>query len=271
MQSIVKKDTVMGWVKDYGQIIVDECHHVSASSFEQIVRKCPAFYRFGLSATVVRKDGQHPIVLMNLGDIRFSYKQHGTATLFNQTVLPRITGFSLPETSGGTPFSIQDIFHRLCMDEDRNTLIIQDILTAHAEIRECLVLSERLEHLGLLHETLAEKVSHLFMLKGGMGKRQLKSIMTEIQRVPENENRIILATGKYLGEGFDLPCLDTLFLVFPFSWKGTLIQYTGRLNRTYYGKKEIRVYDYVDEKVPVLLRMYGRRLKGYKSLGFIVN
>jgi superfamily II DNA or RNA helicase len=95
--------------------------------------------------------------------------------------------------------------------------------------------------------------------------------MNEIQNVPKNENRIILATGKYLGEGFDLPCLDTLFLVFPFSWRGTLIQYTGRLNRTWYGKKEIQVYDYVDDKVPVLFRMYGRRLKGYKSLGFMVK
>jgi superfamily II DNA or RNA helicase len=104
-----------------------------------------------------------------------------------------------------------------------------------------------------------------------LGKKQLKSIMEEIQTVPADKNRIILATGKYPGEGFDLPCLDTLFLVFPFSWKGTLIQYTGRLNRIHYGKKEIRVYDYVDEKVPVLSRMYGKRLKGYRSLGFVVH
>jgi superfamily II DNA or RNA helicase len=270
MQSVVKKDSVAEWVKDYGQIIVDECHHVSASSFERIIRKSPAHYRLGLSATVVRNDGQHPIVLMNLGDIRFSDKQHKGAAIFNQIVLPRITGFSLPEISPDHNLAIQDIFHRLCMDENRNSLIIKDILAAYLEGRECLVLSERLEHLDILYEALKEKVSHLFMLKGGMGKKQLQSIMNEIQNVPTDENRIILATGKYLGEGFDLPCLDTLFLVFPFSWKGTLIQYTGRLNRAWYGKKEIRVYDYVDEKVPVLQKMYGKRLKGYKSLGFKV-
>ncbi|MDR0684741.1 MAG: hypothetical protein LBF83_06405 [Spirochaetaceae bacterium] len=104
-----------------------------------------------------------------------------------------------------------------------------------------------------------------------MGKKQLKSVMKAVQTVPADENRIILATGKYLGEGFDLPCLDTLFLVFPFSWKGTLIQYTGRLNRAWYGKTEIRVYDYVDDKVPVLFRMYRKRLRGYKSMGSLIE
>ena len=268
MQSIVKNDAVADWIQEYGQIIVDECHHISASSFERIIRKCPAYYRLGLSATVVRKDGQHPIVLMNLGDLRVSHKQHRDNALFSQKVIPRITGFYIPDPSTDTPVAIQDIFHRLCADENRNGLIIKDIVAAYTEGRECLVLSERLEHLDILHEALKEKASHLFMLKGGIGKKQLRAVMEAMQAVPADENRIILATGKYLGEGFDLPCLDTLFLVFPFSWKGTLIQYTGRLNRTWYGKKEIRVYDYVDDKVPVLFRMYGRRLKGYKSLGF---
>jgi superfamily II DNA or RNA helicase len=271
MQSVVKRDTVVEWIKDYGQIIVDECHHISASSFERIIRKCPAFYRLGLSATIVRKDGQHPIVLMNLGDPCFSYKEHGDTVLFKQIVLPRFTTFSLPEIPGAMPPSIQEIFHQLCGNESRNNLIINDTVAAYTEGRECLVLSERLEHLALLHEALKGKIPHLFILKGGMGKKRLKSVMEEIQAVPASENRIILATGKYLGEGFDLPCLDTLFLIFPFSWKGTLIQYTGRLNRIYHGKKEIRVYDYVDERVQVLFRMYGKRLRGYKSLGFIID
>jgi superfamily II DNA or RNA helicase len=132
-----------------------------------------------------------------------------------------------------------------------------------------LVLSERLEHLDILKCALKEYVSSLFVLKGGLGKKQLKTIMDAIQNTSQG-HRIILATGKYLGEGFDLPSLDTLFLVFPFSWKGMLVQYTGRLNRTHYGKKEIQVYDYVDEKEPVLSKMYRRRLKGYKALGFTI-
>ena len=265
MQSMVKKDTVEEWIKDYGQIIVDECHHISAASFERIIRKCPAHYRLGLSATLVRRDGQHPLVLMNLGDVRYSGSRHSDAPLFSQKTFPCFTEFTLPQSE--TDPAIHDIFRLLANDEARNTQISRDILAAHSAGREALVLSERIEHLDLLAEMLKDKVPHLFILKGGMGKKQLAGIMANIQNVPLTENRIILATGKYLGEGFDLPCLDTLFLVFPFSWKGTLIQYTGRLNRTYYGKKEIQVYDYVDEKVPVLSRMYKRRLKGYKSLG----
>jgi superfamily II DNA or RNA helicase len=268
MQSIVKKDSVVDWITEYGQIIVDECHHISAESFERIIRHSPAYYRLGLSATVVRKDGQHPIVLMNLGDVRYNKK--GGTSLFSQKLIPRFTGFGmLPEQETmNTDITIQNIFQSLWKNGARNALIVQDILMAYKEGRECLILSERIEHLDILYEALQNDASNLFVLKGGMGKKQLKVIMDGIQNVPENEHRIILATGKYLGEGFDLPYLDTLFLIFPFSWKGTLVQYTGRLNREYCGKKEIRVYDYVDEKVPMLSRMYSKRFKGYKSLGF---
>ncbi|MDR2921830.1 MAG: DEAD/DEAH box helicase [Treponema sp.] len=271
MQSIVKKDKVEDWVDEYGQVIVDECHHISAASFERIIRKCPAYYRLGLSATVIRKDGQHPIVMMNLGEVHYSNTH--SAVLFAQKVFPRFTKFIIParqETKDSSSTAIQDIFHSLYINEDRNKLIIQDILDAHREGRECLVLSERLEHLDIMRGALEEHISSLFVLKGGLGKKQIKAIMESIQNTPSHEHKIILATGKYLGEGFDLPSLDTLFLVFPFSWKGMLVQYTGRLNRAAYGKKEIRVYDYVDQKVPVLSRMYGKRLKGYRALGFTV-
>ena len=272
MQSIVKKDKVEDWVSEYGQIIVDECHHISAASFERIIRKCPAYYRLGLSATVIRKDGQHPIVLMNLGEVRYTNTR--SIPLFAQKVFPRYTNFNITVEVNTTDAaekaipSIQDIFHSLYINEERNKLIIHDILNAYREGRECLVLSERIEHLDILKDALQEHISTLFVLKGGLGKKQLKSIMEAIQNTPSHEHKVILATGKYLGEGFDLPSLDTLFLVFPFSWKGMLVQYTGRLNRISLGKKEIHVYDYVDEKVPVLSRMYGRRFKGYKALGF---
>jgi superfamily II DNA or RNA helicase len=287
MQSLGRNNIIPEWIKDYGQIIVDECHHIAAASFESLVRKCPAYYRLGLSATLARKDGQQPIVLMNLGEVRYAARQQ--IRRFIQKVIPRYTGFQLPEqgavsaagvyddklpaaakTMTDTPLTIQELFKYLWADTDRNRLIIQDIAAAHAEGREILVLSERLDHLALLGEALAPHTDYLFMLKGGMGKKQAKAIMEHIQQAPSGSNRIILATGKYLGEGFDLPCLDTLFLVFPFSWKGTLIQYVGRLNRTSYGKAEVIVYDYVDDKVPVLRRMFDRRIKGYKALGFTV-
>jgi superfamily II DNA or RNA helicase len=269
MQSLGRGNAIPEWIKDYGQIIVDECHHISAASFESVVRKCPAYYRLGLSATLARKDGQQPIVLMNLGEVRYAARQQNSR--FIQKVIPRYTGFQLPEqravsTAGahddklpaaatamtGTPLTIQELFKRLWTDTDRNRLIIKDIAAAHTEGREILVLSERLDHLALLRESLAPHRDYLFMLKGGMGKKQIKAVMENIQNVPSGSNRIILATGKYLGEGFDLPCLDTLFLVFPFSWKATLTQYVGRLNRTSYGKTDVLVYDYADDKVPIL-------------------
>jgi superfamily II DNA or RNA helicase len=205
---------------------------------------------------------------MNLGNIRYSAQQNNSG--FVQKVIPRYTGFQLPIVSA-TPLEIQNVFRLLWMDENRNKQIIQDIVSAYTEGREILVLSERIDHLAWLEEALHEYTDYLFVLKGGLGKKQLKSIMESIHHVPPGAHRIILATGKYLGEGFDLPCLDTLFLVFPFSWKGTLIQYAGRLNRTYYGKTETKIYDYVDEKVPVLLRMYNKRVKGYKALGFSIS
>jgi len=276
MQSIVKKDKIEDWIIEYGQIIVDECHHISASSFERIIRKSPAYYRLGLSATVIRKDGQHPIVLMNMGEVRYSNVKK-SKEIFVQKVFPRLTGFYLPNESNTTekinvnPLDINEIFRSLYTNEKRNELIVSDILEAYKEGRNCLVLSERLEHLDILHELLAKHISTVFILKGGLGKKQTKAIMESIQNKLSEENIVILATGKYLGEGFDLPNLDTLFLVFPFSWKGMLIQYTGRLNRTHYGKNEIQVYDYVDEQEPVLTKMYRRRLKGYKSIGFIIN
>ena len=279
MQSMVKREKVVDWISDYGQVIVDECHHISASSFERIIRKCPARYRLGLSATVIRKDGQHPIVMMNLGDVRYSDNRKNTIKSFSQKVLTRFTDFILPIDINYEKIEINDIYRELWSNENRNKLIIQDILKAHLDGRVfrnevssvCLVLSERLQHLDILKFALQGQIQHLFILKGGMGKKQIKAIMDEIQNVPEDKQRIILSTGKYLGEGFDLPFLDTLFLVFPFSWKGSLTQYTGRLNRVFHGKKEIHVYDYIDEKVPVLARMYQKRLKGYKALGFIVH
>jgi superfamily II DNA or RNA helicase len=219
MQSLGRKDGVPEWIKDYGQIIVDDCHHISAASFESVIRKCPAYYRLGLSATITRKDGQQPIVLMNLGEPRCTAYRH--TARFVQKVIPRYTGFRLLETAGpttsstsggndgepqtvtGMPFEIQELFKLLWADTDRNRAIIQDIAAAYDQGREILVLSERLDHLALLADSLGAYTDYLFVLKGGLGKEQLKTIIEHIEHVPSGSNRIILATGKYLGEGFD--------------------------------------------------------------------
>ncbi|MFP3040306.1 DEAD/DEAH box helicase family protein [Treponema primitia] len=211
MQSLSRKNKVEDWVSDYGQIIVDECHHISASSFEQIIRKCSAYFRLGLSATVIRKDGQHPIVIMNLGNIRYTYYGNSRALNFIQKIIPRFTDFSLTSSIEKTQPAIQDVFRDLWNNEERNSMIVRDVLETYKEGRECLVLSERLEHLDMLKELLLGKIDNLFILKGGMGKKQLKTIMDGINTVPDTGNRVILATGSTLGKGLICPVLTLCF------------------------------------------------------------
>lgn len=271
IQSVCRKGQVQEWIRDYGQVIVDECHHISAYSFEQAIRQSDARYKVGLSATMTRKDGQQPIVFMNLGKIRYTVNacKQASERKFEHRVIVRPTNFTVdhPEEAGG---NIQDLFRGLWSNEARNRLIVNDALEASHSGRQILILSERTEHLEVLRKLLEEQVTHLFVLKGGLGKKQLKKIDEALRAVEDNESRLILATGRYLGEGFDLPMLDTLFLTFPVSWRGTLAQYAGRIHRDYHSKTEVRIYDYVDQNIPVLSRMHGKRLKGYASLGYEV-
>ncbi len=268
IQSVNQKGKIEPWINEYGQIIVDECHHISAFSFEQVIRKSPARYKIGLSATVERKDGQHPIIFMNLGEIRYkvSAKKESQKKTFLHKVISKPTDLTLPVTE--QDYTIQEIFRYLWTNEERNEMIAEDILEAVGTGREILIISERTDHLVQLYELLAPKLTNLFILKGRMGKKQRSSTMARINNPDKDESRVILATGKYLGEGIDLPFLNTLFLTFPVSWKGTVAQYAGRLHRDYHGKREVIIYDYYDLKVPVLSRMYDKRLKGYRALGY---
>lgn len=272
IQSVCYKGEVKEWIKEYGQVIVDECHHISAYSFEQTIRQSDAFYKAGLSATLTRKDGQQPIVIMNLGKVRYSVnaKKQATERSFDHQIIIRPTSFFINDLNSGT-LQINDLFHKLWQDAARNQLIVKDVLYAYQQGRQILVLSERTEHLEIFKEMLNTEIEHLFVLRGGLGKKQLKKIMQSLQEIPENNGRVILATGRYLGEGFDLPMLDTLFMCFPVSWKGTLTQYAGRLHREYHNKTEVIIYDYADERVPVLSRMFSKRLKGYVALGYKIS
>jgi len=271
MQSVSGKKGVPDWIGEYGQLIVDECHHISAFSFEQVIRKCPAKFKLGLTATLERKDGKHPIILMNLGRVLYQVKakQQAEQRNFNHIVITKTTDFHIQTDL--QELKIQEIFKSLWQDKNRNEQIVKDIQKSYEEGKEILLLSERTDHLSLLQDQLQDIIKNLFLLKGGMGKKQLRTIMENIHRVPEEENHVILATGRYFGEGIDLPFLDTLFLTFPVSWKGTIAQYAGRLHRYYYGKQEVIIYDYLDDKVPVLGKMYQRRCKGYRALGYEIN
>ncbi|MGO9568373.1 MAG: TOTE conflict system archaeo-eukaryotic primase domain-containing protein [Desulfomonilaceae bacterium] len=271
IQSLSKKGVVDDIVGEYGHLVVDECHHISARSFEVVARQSKAKYVTGLSATVTRKDGHHPIIFKNCGPIRYrvDHRKQAAARPFHHRVITRATGFQLPQslmTREAT--SIQEIYSALVVDEGRNKMIIEDVLQALAEKRSPVLLTERREHLEFLASQLSALVRNVVVLKGGLGKRQRDVVLKKIANIPDDEERIILATGRYLGEGFDDARLDTLFLTLPISWRGTLAQYAGRLHRLHESKNEVIIYDYADLRVPVLAKMYDRRRSGYKAIGY---
>jgi superfamily II DNA or RNA helicase len=153
-------------------------------------------------------------------------------------------------------------------DEARNRLILNDILKSLADGRSPILLTERREHLDFFANQLAKYLNNVVVLRGGMGNKQRRAVAEQLTAIPEKEQRVLLATGRYVGEGFDDARLDTLFLALPVSWKGTLMQYAGRLHRTHAGKREVRIYDYVDRNVPILVRMFQKRLRGYRAMGY---
>ncbi|MEI8570949.1 DEAD/DEAH box helicase [Methylomonas sp. LW13] len=271
MQSLTKNHEVDDLVANYGLVIFDECHHLSAKSFEKVANACKAKCVLGLSATLTRKDGHHPIVFMQCGPIRYqvSAKQQALARPFDHVVIQRFTEFTvskIPESQG--QIAIHAIYQALMEDEARNQLILADIQQALSGGRSPIVLTERKEHVSLLVERIRAFTPNVFEMQGGMGAKLRKQLLSEIDAVPDNQPRVIVATGRYLGEGFDDARLDTLFLAIPISWKGTLAQYVGRLHRLHHAKTEVRIYDYVDAQVPMLSKMSERRKVGYRSLGY---
>ncbi len=273
IQSLYRKGEVKDLVAGYGQVIVDECHHISAFSFEQVLKQVKARFVVGLTATPTRKDGHHPIIFMQCGPIRYhpSRKVQAGEELIQQ-VIPRHTEFRLSTTGEATPEpGIQDIFAALAKDRDRLGLIVGDVLSAVKSGCFPLVLTGRREQVDQFEVRLKESIKSVVILRGGMGRKQRQAVRDEMAGLPEGEPRVIVATGSCVGEGFDDAKLDTLFLAWPISWKGTLQQYVGRLHRTHANKKVVRVYDYVDSEVPTLSRMFAKRVRGYKSLGYIIE
>ncbi|MBI1874245.1 MAG: DEAD/DEAH box helicase family protein [Acidobacteria bacterium] len=273
IQSLVHKGVVDDHVGDYGQVIVDECHHLSAHSFEQVVRRAKARFVAGLSATVTRKDGHHPIIFMQCGPVRHRVdaKAQAAARPFEHTVIVRPTAFQCSSNIGqDTRIEFQALYQFLVDDEARNRGICDEVVQAVRDGRSPLVLTERNEHLDRFEIVLSTRVPHVVALRGGTGRKQRRAEDERLAAIPAEEGRVILATGKYIGEGFDDPRLDTLFLTLPVSWRGTIAQYVGRLHRLYDGKREVRVYDYADLSVPMLARMFDRRCRGYEAVGYTI-
>jgi superfamily II DNA or RNA helicase len=219
-----------------------------------------------MTATPTRKDGHQPIIFMQCGPIRHRVdpKKANLAAPFRHAVLARETTF---QVACPAELTIQDLYSAIMNDTARNELIVQDVAAAIRARRSPLILTHRTEHLESLANDL-RAVCEVIVLKGGMGKKQRLEASSRLAKLAGDEPRIILATGSYIGEGFDDPRLDTLFLTMPVSWKGTLQQYVGRLQRLHHGKTIVRVYDYVDGQIPVLARMFARRLRGYKAIGY---
>lgn len=265
MQSLNRKGEIDDRIADYGQIIVDECHHLSAFSFEQILKSAKAKYVLGLTATPIRRDGHHPIIFMQCGPIRYRANEKHQHRPFDHEVSPQKTGFKLPEETE----AIHEIYAYLAQSQERNQKIVQDVKAALASGRSPLVLTERKDHLFLLAEQLKGCTEHIITLYGGMGVKQRRLEMEKLTNLPAGTSRLIIATGKLIGEGFDDPQLDTLFLTMPISWRGTLQQYAGRLHRLHDGKKVVQIYDYIDENIPVLMRMFDKRMKGYRVMGYL--
>jgi hypothetical protein len=271
IQSLSKKGVVDDIVAEYGHLIVDECHHISAPSFEAITRQYKGKYITGLSATVTRKDGHHPIIYMNCGPVRYRVcaKSEAQKRTFTHRLIIRNTKFELPPNlKTKEKLTISDLYSALMDSIPRNAMILEDVMEVIHDGRFPVLLTERREHLEYFSEILKNQVDNLIVFKGGMSKKQLADAQDKLNSVSDDKSNLILATGRYLGEGFDHSRLDTLFLALPVSWKGTVAQYAGRLHRDHHSKSEVIIYDYADLNVPMLAKMHERRLVGYKAIGY---
>jgi superfamily II DNA or RNA helicase len=267
IQSLSRQGETNELVEQYGHVIVDECHHLSAISFEALLKRVKAKYVLGLTATPFRRDGQTPIIFMQCGPIRHTALRPATAP-HDLEVVPRIrsTRLDLPADAG-----IQDVFRQVAADTQRTGAIATEVIAALSLGRKILVLTERTEHLEAIEQALTNRVEKVFTLHGRMSKKQRNLVISELDAMSANAPRVLLATGKLVGEGFDHPPLDTLILAMPISWKGTLQQYAGRLHREHVTKADVKIIDFVDTGHPGLMRMWDRRQQGYRAMGYAMR
>ena len=269
LQSCINDNVVKPFVREYGMVIVDECHHAPAFNFERILCEVNARYVYGLTATPIRKDGHQPIIFMQCGEIRYTSdsKAQQIQQSFRRLLIPRFTSHRNLNADGNNYAQIID---ELIENESRNRLILDDVASNIAEGRTPIILTARTAHVDLLTNQCRKICQNVIRLVGNDSAKAKREVITQLNAIPANEPLVVVATGKYVGEGFDLPRLDTLMLAMPVSWKGLIAQYTGRLHRNYPGKNETRIYDYIDLRVPVCDSMYRKRLQGYKAVGYSI-
>lgn len=269
LQSCMSDNEVKPFVHHYGMVIVDECHHAPAVNFERVLREVNARYVYGLTATPIRKDGHQPIIFMQCGEIRYTAdsKSQQAQQSFRRLLIPRFTSHRNLKADGGNYAQVID---ELIENESRNKLILEDVASNLTEGRTPIILTARTAHVDLLVAECRKICPNVIRLVGNDSAKAKREAMAQLSRVPNDEPLVVVATGKYVGEGFDLPRLDTLMLALPVSWKGLIAQYTGRLHRNYPGKIETRIYDYIDLRVPICDSMYRKRLHGYKAVGYSI-
>jgi len=263
--SALSEDDVKPFVRNYGMVIADECHHSGAIGYERVLKYVNARYVYGLSATPTRQDGMTPIVFMQCGPIR--YKSDAKAQMarqsFSRILIPRFTPFRAIEEKSALQY-----LGDLTKDRARNELIVQDVVSELNEGRTPIILTKRKDHISILADMLAPYCRNVIQLIGTASTREKREAMDRLKSIPDTEPLIVIATGKYVGEGFNYPRLDTLFIALPIAYPNIVQQYTGRLHRDYEGKTEVRVYDYIDIHVPVIANMYGKRLRCYAPIGY---
>ena len=269
ISSLGRNDNVDERVGDYGMVIMDECHHAGAYTFENVLWKVKAKYVYGLTATPMREDGHEKIMFMQLGEVRYrlTEKERNIMLDFRHEICPRFTAFAPITQSKPT---INDLYKLLICDKNRNKMIVEDILEAVNKGRTPLVLTKFKEHAEMLFKSVQEKQIRVLLLMGGGTSKEREARQDDLNNIADGDRVVIIATGKYIGEGFNFPRLDTLFLTMPISWKGNIAQYAGRLHRDFAGKENVVIYDYVDIHVKMLENMYQKRLKAYASMGYTI-
>lgn len=268
-QSLINKkdNSIDPIIQQYGQIIIDECHHISAPRYEMLLNEVHSKYVLGLTATPDRQDGHQKIIFMLAGPIRHKVTTNNAQKFKQQVIVTKL--YCTPTENllnAEQRPRITDVYRWLTEDKNRTLKIVTDVITKISECKHPLVLTERREHAEQINNCLIENNIQTVILRGAMRAKERKAANEQISSA-----QAIVATGKYIGEGFDLPKLDTLFLALPIAWQGTLAQYAGRIHRESEGKDLVTIYDYIDSSIPMLERMFNKRKNGYKAMGYQIS
>ena len=268
--SLGREDNINELVRNYGMVIVDECHHAAAVTHENVLRAVTARYVYGMSATINRGDKQDKKMFMQLGPIRHRYtaKERAQKQGIGHYIYPRFTRLvDLNQSEDKNP---SDYYRLIMQSELRNMQIVSDVIDCVKRGRTPVVMTKYKEHAQKLYDMLQGVADHVFLLQGGKSLKERAAIREQMAAVRADESLVLVAIGQYVGEGFNYPRLDTMLLAMPISFEGNVEQHAGRLNRDYEGKKDAIIFDYIDQHVPTLKRMYYKRLRAYKKIGYEV-